>query len=141
MKQINKYILEKLKIDKTPISKQPYDFEIDLDSMSNANACMNSIKKIFGKTGITVEDGPYNNVLYNGKTLDDFLKVCGLISVIYNDNGPDEMLEFNGDLDDSMDLAYYIPSIYHDTIENYEDEIKEYAQMCIDWLKNNEISE
>ena len=45
MKQINKYILEKLKIDKTPISKQPYDFEIDLDSMSNANACMNSIKK------------------------------------------------------------------------------------------------
>lgn len=150
MKQINNYILskiknktnlmEKLKIDKTPISKQPYDFEIDLDSMQNANACMNSIKKIFGETGIEVEDGPYSNVIYTGKTIDDFLKVCGLISVTYNENGPDEMLEFNGDSDDYMDLAFYIPSEYYDTIEMYYDEIKEYAQMCIDWLKNNEIS-
>lgn len=150
MEQINNYILskiknetnltEKLKIDKTPISKQAYDFEIELDSMANANACMNSIKKIFGKTGIKVEEGPYASVIYTGKTMDDFLKVCGLISVIYNEDGPDEMMEFNGDSDDDMDLAYCIPSEYHDTIEIYYDEIKEYAQMCIDWLKNNEIS-
>jgi hypothetical protein len=150
MEQINNYILskiknetnlmEKLKIDKTPISKQAYDFEIDLDSMAYADACMNSIKKIFGKTGIKVENGDYSDVIYTGKILDDFLKVCGLISVIYNENGPDEMLEFNGDSDDCMDLAFYIPSEYYDTIELYYDEIKEYAQMCIDWLKNNEIS-
>jgi hypothetical protein len=150
MEQINNYILskiknetnltEKLKIDKTPISQQPYDFEIDLDSMQNANACMNSIKKIFGETGIEVEDGPYSNVIYTGKTIDDFLKVCGLISVTYNVNGPDEMIEFNGDSDDDMDLAFYIPSEYYDTIEDYYDEIKEYAKKCIKWLKNNEIS-
>ena len=159
MKHINTYILskiknetiiskiknetnltEKLKINKTPISKQPYDFEIELDSMAYADAYMNSIKKIFGKTGIKVENGDYSSVIYTGKTLDDFLKVCGLISVIYNENGPDEMLEFNGDSDDCMDLAFYIPSEYYDTIEDYDDAIKEYAQMCIDWLKNNEIS-
>lgn len=150
MKQINNYILskiknetnlmEKLKVDRTPISKRPYDFEIDLDSMANAQACMNSINKIFGKTSINVEDGDYSNVIYTGKTLDDFLKVCGLISVTYNENGPDEMLEFNWDADDSMDLAFYIPSEYYDTIDLYYDEIKEYAQMCIKWLKNNEIS-
>ena len=108
--------------------------------MAYADACMNSIKKIFGKTSIKVENGDYSSVIYTGKTLDDFLKVCGLISVIYNENGPDEMLEFNGDSDDCMDLAFYIPSEYYDTIEDYDDEIKEYAQMCIDWLKNNEIS-
>ncbi len=150
MEQINNYILskiknetnlmEKLKVDRTPISKRPYDFEIDLDSMANAQACMNSINKIFGKTSINVEDGDYSNVIYTGKTVDDFLKVCGLISVAYNENGPDEMLEFNWDADDSMDLAFYIPSEYYDTIDLYYDEIKEYAQMCIKWLKNNEIS-
>ena len=125
MKQINNYLLEKLKIDKTPISKQPYDFEIDLDSMANAQACMNSLNKIFGKNGIKVEDGDYSNVIYTGKTLDDFLKVCGLISVAYNENGPDEMLEFNWDSEDSMDLACYIPSMYYDEIDMYYDEIKE----------------
>ena len=150
MKQINNYILskiknetnltEKLKINKTPISKQLYDFEIELDSMAYAEACMNSIKKIFGETGIKVEDGDYSSVIYTGKTVDDFLKVCGLISVLYNENGPGKMLKFNGDSDDYMDLAFYIPSEYYDTIEDYDDEIKEYAQMCIDWLKNNEIS-
>ena len=140
MKQINNYLLEKLKIDKTPISKQPYDFEIDLDSMANAQACMNSLNKIFGKNGIKVEDGDYSNVIYTGKTLDDFLKVCGLISVAYNENGPDEMLEFNWDSEDSMDLACYIPSMYYDEIDMYYDEIKEYAQKCIEWLKDNEIS-
>ena len=160
MKQINNYILskinsetsilskiknetnltEKLKINKTPISKRLYDFEIELDSMSYAEACMNSIKKIFGETGIKVEDGDYSSVIYTGKTVDDFLKVCGLISVVYNENGPGKILKFNGDSDDYMDLAFYIPSEYYDTIEDYDDEIKEYAQMCIDWLKNNEIS-
>jgi hypothetical protein len=131
--------MEKLKINRTPISQRSYDFEIALDSIEDADDCMNSIKKIFGKTGIDVEDGPYSTVIYTGKTIDDFLKVCGLISVTYNLNGPDEMIEFNGDSDDDMDLAFYIPSEYHDTIENYYDEIKEYAQMCIDWLENNEI--
>lgn len=140
MKSINNYIVEKLRIDKTPISERPYDFEIMLESMAYAEACMNSIKKIFGKTSIKVEDGDYSSVIYTGKTLDDFLKVCGLISVIYNENGPDEMLEFNGDSDDCMDLAFYIPSEYYDTIEDYDDEIKEYAQKCIKWLKYNEIS-
>lgn len=133
-------IIEKLKVDKTPISEQPYDFEITLESMAYAEACMNSIKKIFGKTGIKVEDGDYSSVIYTGKTVDDFLKVCGLISVVYNENGPDEMLEFNWDEDDSMDLAFYIPSIYYDTIDMYYSEIEEYAQKCIKWLKYNEIS-
>lgn len=150
MEQINKYILskikneinlmEKLKINRTPISQRPYDFEIDLGSMANAQACMNSLNKIFGKNGIKVEDGDYSNVIYTGKTLDDFLKVCGLISVTYNVNGPDEMIEFNGDSDDDTDLACYIPSEYYDEIEDYYDEIKEYAKKCIKWLKNNEIS-
>lgn len=150
MRQINNYILskiknetniiEKLKIDKTPISKKPYAFEIELDSMAYAEACMNSIKKIFGETGIKVEDGDYSSVIYTGKTVDDFLKVCGLISVVYNENGPGKMLEFNGDSDDNMDLAFYIPSEYYDEIDMYYDEIKEYSQKCIKWLKNNEIS-
>lgn len=140
MRQINNYLLEKLKVDKTPISKQPYDFEIELDSMANSQACMNSIKKIFGETGIKVEEGYYSGVIYTGKTVDDFLKVCGLISVVYNENGPSEMLEFNGDSDDHMDLAFYIPSEYYDTIDMYYSEIEEYAQKCIKWLKHNEIS-
>lgn len=160
MEQLNNYILskinaetsilskiknetnltEKLRVDKTPLNKRPYDFEIDLETMANAQACMNSINKIFGKNSIIVDDGDYSNVIYTGKTLDDFLKVCGLISVIYNENGPDEMLEFNGDSDDCMDLAFYIPSEYYDEIDMYYDEIKEYAQKCIKWLKNNEIS-
>ena len=140
MKSLNNYIVEKLKIDKNSIGKQDYDFEIDLDSMANAQACMNSLNKIFGKNGIKVEDGDYSDVIYSGQALDDFLKVCALISVAYNQDGPDEMLKFNRDEDDDMDLAYYIPSIYYDTIEDYYDEIEEYAQKCIDWMKGNEIS-
>jgi hypothetical protein len=134
MKTLYQYIDEKLVLKKdTKLS-----FAIDIDSASDAEALLKGIKEVYGKTGIHVEDGKYQNVIFSGETKEDFLKVCGLISVAWNMEGVDSIMSYNGDEDDDCDLAFYVPG-YADEIEENIDEIEKYANLWIKWFENNEF--
>ena len=139
MKTLNQYINEKLVLNKDTKLVNPYeDFAIDIDSSSDAKAFLKALKEVYGKTGIHAEDGRYSNVIFTGKTKDDFLKVCGLISVAWNMDGTDKMMQYNGDEEDDYDLAFYVPG-YGDEIEANIDEIEKYAKLWIKWLEDNDF--
>lgn len=138
MKTLNKYINEKLVLNKNTMLRNLYDFKIDIDSASDAKTFLKGIEEVYGKTDIHVEDGKYSNVIFSSDTLDDFLKVCGLISVAWNMEGTDSMMQYNGNEEDESDLAFYIPG-YGDEIEANIDEIKKYANLWIKWFENNEF--
>ena len=135
MKKLIDYINEKLVINKN--SKMGYSFKIDIDSASDAKALLKEIKEVYGKTSIHVEDGKYQNVIFSGETLDDFLKVCGLISVAWNMEGTDSMMDYNGNAQDENDLAFYVPDCPE--IRENIDTIEKYANVWIKWFENNEF--
>lgn len=130
MKTLNKYINEKL-----VLNEDNNTFEIDIDSSNSARELLRDIKEVYGKTGISAKDGKYSNVIFSCKTLDDFLKVCGFISVAWNMEGPDSMMPYYGDEDDDSDLAFYVPG-YDDEIKNNIKQIEKYANIWIEWFKN-----
>ena len=134
MKNLNQYINEKLVLKKD----DKLSFEIDIDAASDAQALLKGIEEVYGKTGIHAEDGKYQNVIFSGETKEDFLKVCGFISVAWNMEGVDSMMSYNGDEDDDCDLAFYVPG-YGDEIEENIDEIEKYANLWIKWFENNEF--
>lgn len=139
MKTLNQYINEKLVLNKDTKLRNPYeDFEIDIDASSSAKELLRGIEEVYGKTGIHAEDGQYSNVIFTGKTKDDFLKVCGLISVAWNMEGVDSMMPYNGDEEDENDLAFYVPG-FDDEIKGNIDEIEKYAKLWIKWFENNEF--
>lgn len=141
MKTLNQYINEKLVLNNNSKLRNPYeDFEISVDSASDAQALLKGIEEVYGKTGIQVIDGKYSDVIFTGKTKDDFLKVCGLISVAWNMEGVESMMQYNGDEDDDCDLAFYVPG-YGDEIKGNLDEIKKYANIWIKWFENNEFED
>ena len=113
-------------------------FKIDIDSPSDAKEFSKCIKEVYGKTGINVKNGKYENVIFSCKTLDDFLKVCGLISVAWNPEGTDSMMPYNGDEDDYNDLAYNVPG-YDNEIKNNIKQIEKYANLWIKWFENNDL--
>lgn len=133
MKTLNQYINEKL-----VLNEDTNTFEIDIDAASSAKELLRNIKEVYGKTGISAKDGKYSNVIFSCKTLDDFLKLCGLISVAWNVDGADSMLPYNGDEDDDGDLAFYVPG-YDDEIKNNIKQIEKYANLWIKWFENNEL--
>lgn len=135
MKKLIDYINEKLVINKT--SKTGYSFKIDIDAASDAKALLKGIKEVYGETGIHAEDGKYENVIFSGETLDDFLKVCGLISVAWNMEGTDSMMDYNGNAQDDNDLAFYVPDCPE--IRENIDTIEKYANLWIKWFENNEF--
>lgn len=135
MKKLIDYINEKLVINKN--SKTGYSFKIDIDASSDAKEFLKDIEEVYGKTGIHAEDGKYQNVIFSGETLDDFLKVCGLISVAWNMEGTDSMMQYNGDEEDECDLAFYVPD--SPEIRENIDTIEKYANLWIKWFENNEI--
>ena len=132
MKNLNQYITEKL------VNEGSNTFEIDIDAASSAKELLRGIKEVYGKTGIHAKDGKYSNVIFSCKTLDDFLKMCGLISVAWNQETKDSMMAYNGDEDDDSDLAFYVPD-YDDEIKNNIKQIEKYANLWIKWFKNNEF--
>lgn len=138
MKTLNQYINEKLVLNKNTILRNLYDFKIDIDSASDAKAFLKGIEEVYGKTDIHVEDGKYQNVIFSCETKEDFLKVCGLISVAWNNRGTDSMMQYNGDEEDDCDLAFYVPG-YGDEIEANINEIKKYANLWIKWFENNKF--
>lgn len=135
MKKLIDYINEKLVINKN--SKTGYSFKIDIDAASDAKALLKGIKEVYGETGIHAEDGKYENVIFSGETLDDFLKVCGLISVAWNMEGTDSMMDYNGNAQDDNDLAFYVPDCPE--IRENIDTIEKYANLWIKWFENNEF--
>lgn len=135
MKKLIDYINEKLVINKN--SKMGYSFKIDIDSASDAKALLKEIEEVYGKTSIHIEDGKYQNVIFSGETLDDFLKVCGLISVAWNMEGTDSMMDYNGNAQDENDLAFYVPDCPE--IRENIDTIEKYANIWIKWFENNEF--
>lgn len=139
MKTLNQYINEKLVLNNDTKLVNPYeDFEIDIDSSSDAKAFLKAIEEVYGKTGIKVKDGRYSNVIFTGETKEDFLKVCGLIAVAWNMDGTDSVMQYNGDEEDENDLAFYIPG-YGDEIEANFDEIEKYGKLWIKWLEDNDF--
>jgi hypothetical protein len=138
MKTLNQYINEKLVLNKKTILRNLYDFKIDIDAASDAKAFLKGIEEVYGETGIHVEDGKYQNVIFTCETIEDFLKVCGLISVAWNNRGTDSMMSYNGDEEDDCDLAFYVPG-YGDEIETNINEIKKYANLWIKWFENNKF--
>lgn len=136
MRTLYQYVNEKLVLKKD----DKLSFEIDIDSASDAKALLKGIEEVYGKTGIHVEDGKYSNVIFTGETKDDFAKVCGLISVAWNMEGVESMMQYNGDEDDDCDLAFYVPG-YGDEIEENIDEIKQYAKLWVKWFENNEFED
>lgn len=136
MKNLNQYLLEKLSLDDENIGA--FSFEIDIDSASDAKELLRGIEEVYGKTGIHIEDGKYSNVTFKGDAFEDFLKVCGLISVAWNINGTDSIMQYNGDEEDDCDLAFYVPG-YGDEIEANINEIEKYAKLWIKWFENNEF--
>lgn len=141
MKTLNQYINEKLVLNKDTKLVNPYeDFEISVDSASDAEGLLKGIEEVYGKTGIQVKDGERSEVIFTGLTKDDFLKVCGLISVAWNMEGVESMMPYNGDEDDDCDLAFYVPG-YGDEIEANIDEIKKYANIWIKWFEKNEFED
>jgi hypothetical protein len=134
MKTLNQYINEKLVLKK---DTHNYDFKIDIDAASDAKALLKGIEEVYGKTGIHAEDGKYQNVIFSGETLDDFLKVCGLISVAWNMEGTDSMMDYNGNAQDENDLAFYVPDCPE--IKENIDTIEKYANLWIKWFENNEF--
>lgn len=125
-------------INECIITEAVNTFEIDIDAASSARELLRGIKEVYGKTGIRAKDGKYSNVIFNCKTLDDFLKVCGLISVAWNIEGPDSMMPYKGDEDDDSDLAFYVPG-YDKEIKNNIKQIEEYANLWIKWFEDNEL--
>ena len=138
MNTLNQYINEKLVLNKKTILRNLYDFKIDIDAASDAKAFLKGIEEVYGETGIHVEDGKYQNVIFTCETIEDFLKVCGLISVAWNNRGTDSMMSYNGDEEDDCDLAFYVPG-YGDEIETNINEIKKYANLWIKWFENNKF--
>lgn len=138
MKILNQYINEKLVLNKKTILRNLYDFKIDIDAASDAKEFLKGIEEVYGETDIHVEDGKYQNVIFSCETKEDFLKVCGLISVAWNNRGTDSMMQYNGDEEDDCDLAFYVPG-YNDEIEANIDEIKKYANLWIKWFENNKF--
>lgn len=138
MKTLDQYINEKLVLNKDTKLRNSYDFEIDIDTSSSAKELLKGIEEVYGKTGIHAKDGKYQNVIFTGETKEDFLKVCGLISVAWNMEGVESMMQYNGDEEDDCDLAFYIPG-YGDEIEANIDEIEKYANLWIKWFENNEF--
>lgn len=135
MKNLIEYINEKLVINKN--SKTGYSFKIDIESASDAKAFLKGIEEVYGKNDIHVEDGKYQNVIFTGETLDDFLKVCGLISVAWNMEGTESMMDYNGNGEDENDLAFYVPDCPE--IRENIDTIEKYANLWIKWFENNEF--
>lgn len=135
MKKLIDYINEKLVINKN--SKTGYSFKIDIDAASDAESLLKGIEEVYGKTDIHAEDGKYQNVIFTGETLDDFLKVCGLISVAWNMEGTDSMMDYNGNAQDENDLAFYVPDCPE--IRENIDTIEKYANLWIKWFENNEF--
>lgn len=135
MKTLNQYITEKL------VNEGSNTFEVDIDAASSARELLRGIKEVYGKTGISAKDGKYSNVIFSCKTLDDFLKLCGMISVAWNQESTDSMsmMPYNGDEDDSSDLAFYVPG-YGDEIESNIKQIEKYAKLWIKWFENNEFN-
>ena len=141
MKTLNQYINEKLVLNKDSKLRNPYeDFEINVDSSSNAETLLKGIEKVYGKTGIDAKDGKWSDVIFTGKTKDDFLKVCGLISVAWNLEGTDKMMQYNGDEEDENDLAFYVPGFDDEIKENF-DEIEKYANIWIKWFEKNDFED
>lgn len=138
MNTLNQYINEKLVLNKKTILRNLYDFKIDIDAASDAKAFLKGIEEVYGETGIHVEDGKYQNVIFTCETIEDFLKVCGLISVAWNNRGTDSMMSYNGDEEDDCDLAFYVPG-YGDEIDANINEIKKYANLWIKWFENNKF--
>jgi hypothetical protein len=138
MNTLNQYINEKLVLNKKTILRNLYDFKIDIDAASDAKTFLKGIEEVYGETGIHVEDGKYQNVIFTCETIEDFLKVCGLISVAWNNRGTDSMMSYNGDEEDDCDLAFYVPG-YGDEIETNINEIKKYANLWIKWFENNKF--
>jgi hypothetical protein len=138
MNTLNQYINEKLVLNKKTILRNLYDFKIDIDAASDAKAFLKGIEEVYGETGIHVEDGKYQNVIFTCETIEDFLKVCGLISVAWNNRGTYSMMSYNGDEEDDCDLAFYVPG-YDDEIETNINEIKKYANLWIKWFENNKF--
>lgn len=138
MKILNQYINEKLVLNKQTILRNLYDFKIDIDAASDAKEFLKGIEEVYGETDIHAEDGKYQNVIFTCETKEDFLKVCGLISVAWNNRGTDSMMQYNGDEEDDCDLAFYVPG-YGDEIEANINEIKKYANLWIKWFENNQF--
>lgn len=122
------------------ISEAANTFKVDIDAASSAKELLRGIKEVYGKTDIRARDGKYSNVIFSCKTLDDFLKICGLISVAWNQYATDSMsmMPYNGDEDDDGDLAYYVPG-YNDEIKDNIKQIEEYANLWIKWFEDNEF--
>ena len=137
MKTLYQYINEKLVLNKDSKVRKSYTFKIDIEAASDAKEFLRGLKEVYGETGIHVEDGTFQNVIFSGETLDDFLKVCGLISVAWNMNGVDSMMDYNGDAQDDCDLACYVPD--GPEIRENIDTIEKYANLWIKWFENNEF--
>jgi hypothetical protein len=138
MKSLQYHIIEKLIINRNSevdeLSNMRFTIEFDVpagDPEETTEDLEYHLKHKYKFTSIKfMPEVETETIFISCKGIDDFLKVCALLSSCYSQFAGDaeKELRFNGDEKDLGDLAYFIGEDYFNVVEKYKKEIDKYIK-------------
>lgn len=146
MKNLSQYIVEKLNLDDENIvsyedlKKMKFTLEFCVpagDPVETTEDLEYHLKRKYKSTSIKfIPESEAETIFISCEGIDDFLKVCALLSACYSQFAGDAEYElrFNGDETDLGDLAYFIGEDYFNIVETYKKEIDKYIKE-FNWWK------
>lgn len=144
MKSLQYHIIEKLIINRNSVvdelSNMRFTIEFDVpagDPEETTEDLEYHLKHKYKSTSIKFRPEIETETIFiSCEGIDDFLKVCALLSSCYSQFAGDAETElrFNGDKLDLGDLAYYIGEDYFNIVEKYKKEIDKYINE-FNWWK------
>ena len=144
MKSLQYHIIEKLIINRNSdideLSNMRFTIEFDVPAGDPAETTEDleyHLKHKYKSTSIKfMPEVESETIFISCEGIDDFLKVCALLSSCYSQFAGDAETElrFNGDVTDLGDLAYFIGEDYFNVVEKYKKEIDKYIKE-FNWWK------
>lgn len=144
MKTLQYHIIEKLIINRNSdvdeLSNMRFTLEFFVpagDPKDTVDDLKYHLEQKYKSTSIKFKPETENETIFiSCEGIDDFLKVCALLSGCYSQFAGDAEYElrFNGDETDLGDLAYFIGEDYFNIVEKYKKEIDKYIKE-FNWWK------
>lgn len=138
MKPLKYHIIEKLiinrnsDVDNTSDMRFTLEFSVPAgDPGETVDDLKYHLEQKYKSTSIKFKPEIENETIFiSCEGIDDFLKVCALLSACYSQFAGDAEYElrFNGDELDIGDLAYYIGEDYFNVVEKHKKEIDKYIK-------------
>lgn len=138
MKPLKYHIIEKLIINRNSAVDNTADMRFTLefsvpagDPGETVDDLKYHLEQKYKSTSIKFKPEIENETIFiSCEGIDDFFKVCALLSACYSQFAGDSEYElrFNGDELDIGDLAYYIGEDYFNVVEKHKKEIDKYIK-------------